>query len=268
MFYDPDAPKANNTGKKPEEKLEETLSPRAAAGRRNGKLAAGKKTPAGLAASARNATKHGYYSRTFTTLGTESEELYNELREGIRAEYAPATVTEHTLVEEIAQYRWLIQRTFNMENAHLNDCIATILQEDDARADAPDDDKVNVVAATLDGYQRAADKNTLITLLYRQRGQCQREVARATKDLEARIAARQKAAASADGPPAPARPIAPATDFFIPRSHFIQDIHRKLNIPERQPSKEISRNDDNGGDNRPTNPPPLTPPTEAKPTHE
>ncbi len=243
MFYDPDAPKATNTKEK---------SPaRAAAGRRNGKLAAGKKTPAGLAASARNSTKHGYYSRTFTTLGTECEDLYNEIREGIRAEYAPATVTEHSLVEEIAQYRWLIQRTFNMENAHLNDCIANVLMEEDG----PDDADVNVVAITLDGYQRAAGKN-LITLLYRQRGQCQRELARATKDLEARIAARQKAeqqqlAQSA----APARPITPRSNFYGIRAEVLQSLKRSLDLPSATPRTEILRNEGNSLDNLP----PITP---------
>ena len=59
---------------------------RVAAGSRNGKLAAGKKSPAGLAASSQNAQKHGYYSRTFTTLGTENKDLYNEIRDSLRGE--------------------------------------------------------------------------------------------------------------------------------------------------------------------------------------
>jgi hypothetical protein len=194
MTYDLNAPRVPQKVKSPA---------RIAAGSRNGKLGAGKKSAAGLAVSSRNAVKHGYWSQSFTILATESQSIYDDLRDSLREVYSPANLPEQRLVEEIAQQNWLVNRTFNMENAYLNQCIAEVVLAEDA----PDDSPVNVVAATVDGFKRASHEAKPLTLIYRQRAQAQRERARAIKAIETLIAQREKSARHAAAPPLRAQPI-------------------------------------------------------------
>ena len=214
---------------------------RVAAGSRNGKLAAGKKSPAGLAASSQNAQKHGYYSRTFTTLGTENKDLYNEIRDALREEYEPANIREHQLLEIVAQYNWLLNRNFNLENNYLNKCIASVILESAPQEDLP----INVVACTVDGYEKAAEAEKPITLIYRQRGQLQRELARSAKSLETLVELRRKAGRHAST----LRPKFQDANAFVSQSEalealgIISDVCTPLKTNELL---KISRNEGNG----------------------
>jgi hypothetical protein len=86
------------------------------ANRENAKLSTGPKSEAGKAAAALNNTRHGL-AGAFRVLPTESQSDFDELFAILRDEHQPATFTETTLVEAMAQHHWLRQRTLNLESS-------------------------------------------------------------------------------------------------------------------------------------------------------
>src|SRR3569833_1320112 len=88
---------------------------RAEINRENAKKSTGPKTPEGKAASSKNSFKHGLYSKNLCIPGETPEDL-DRLREDLRAEHQPATVTEEILVDELAQNYWNIMRYRYMES--------------------------------------------------------------------------------------------------------------------------------------------------------
>ena len=67
----------------------------------HGRLGAGAKTPEGLAASARNATKHGLSAQTFCLLHNEDAKLFHKLKADLMASLTPRNALELIHVEKI-----------------------------------------------------------------------------------------------------------------------------------------------------------------------
>jgi hypothetical protein len=73
----------------------------------------------GYAASRLNAVKHGILSKELI-LPHESREEYDELLQGLQAEYQPQGITEGLLVEELASIVWRKRRVLSAERAKIN----------------------------------------------------------------------------------------------------------------------------------------------------
>jgi hypothetical protein len=86
------------------------------ANRENAKLSSGPKSEAGKAIAALNNTRHGL-TGAFRVLPTESQSDFDELLAAFREEHQPATFTETTLIEAMAQHYWLRRRALNLESA-------------------------------------------------------------------------------------------------------------------------------------------------------
>jgi hypothetical protein len=84
------------------------------ANRENAKLSTGPKSEAGKTAAALNNTRHGL-AGAFRVLPTESQSDFDELLAILRDEHQPATFTETTLVEAMAQHHWLRKRALHLE---------------------------------------------------------------------------------------------------------------------------------------------------------
>ncbi len=84
------------------------------ANRENAKLSTGPKSEAGKAAAALNNTRHGL-AGAFRVLPTERQSDFDKLVAILRDEHQPATFTEATLVEAMAQHHWLRQRALHLE---------------------------------------------------------------------------------------------------------------------------------------------------------
>ncbi len=59
--------------------------------------------------------KHGLTGQ-FRVLACESQQVFNELRDALRAEHAPQTATELLLVDRLAEHVWLSQRAQRSQN--------------------------------------------------------------------------------------------------------------------------------------------------------
>lgn len=90
------------------------------ANRANAQLRTGPRTPAGRAASSRNATRHGVLSAAVVVADGENADEFNALREGLQQEFAPQGVVEATLVDQLAILIWRNRRLADSERAMLN----------------------------------------------------------------------------------------------------------------------------------------------------
>ena len=87
----------------------------------NGKLGAGRKTPAGLAASSQNATKHGLTAKSFNLLAAEHPEAFALVQYRQMLTFKPRDYHEFLLVKKLINARWAIERADHMQIAALND---------------------------------------------------------------------------------------------------------------------------------------------------
>ncbi len=85
-----------------------------AANKANSQLSTGPNTPEGKAASSQNRLKHGF-AGAFQLLPNEDSDAYQAMLTGFEAEHQPATMTEHVLVERMAQHQWLVQRALRFQ---------------------------------------------------------------------------------------------------------------------------------------------------------
>ncbi len=99
-----------------------TTNKKSAANRANAQKSTGPRTPAGKAAVAQNARRHGL-SGPFSILAHEDRDEFQKLLDGYRAEFKPVSLHESFLVEEMAQARWTLARARRIE-AHLLDQLA------------------------------------------------------------------------------------------------------------------------------------------------
>jgi hypothetical protein len=79
------------------------------ANRANAQHSTGPKTEAGKLASSRNSLKHGLTSKQVVVPGEDSA-AYDELRRELHDDFAPANTAEATLVDQIAEHTWRLQR--------------------------------------------------------------------------------------------------------------------------------------------------------------
>jgi hypothetical protein len=77
-------------------------------------------TEAGKQSVRANAIRHGLTSRLHVVLQGEDQQFFNELRDSLLADYAPATTQETLLVHQIAEHYWRLLRARNMETATLS----------------------------------------------------------------------------------------------------------------------------------------------------
>ena len=84
------------------------------ANRRNAQLSTGPITPAGLAASARNATTHGL-SSSFKVLPHEDQSAFARLLNTLATELMPKTEHDRFLVAQMAESRWRLDRINRFE---------------------------------------------------------------------------------------------------------------------------------------------------------
>ncbi len=85
------------------------------ANRANATHSSGPVTPAGIANTKHNATKHGLAGKQIVIKG-EDPALYDDLRTKLTAELQPAGELEAMLVEEIAQNWWRLHRARRAES--------------------------------------------------------------------------------------------------------------------------------------------------------
>jgi hypothetical protein len=152
---------------------------RRAAGQRNGRLAAGKKSETGRQASSRNARKHGYYARTFHVLPTERQSKFDELRRGLLDQMQPANDRQFRLLEQIAKNHWLLWRNYNYEDAALAAEIETQFHKVPTDAKPPGTKLLNFFA-----FDAVAQRNGTLALIYRLRAQLNRELSRDYKQFD------------------------------------------------------------------------------------
>jgi hypothetical protein len=100
------------------------------ANRRNSFHSTGPVTAAGKAVASRNATRHGLTSKHLILPGEDAAE-YDAHRDSLVREYAPATETECTLVEEVAAGAWRLARARRHETAILKNLIGEFSKDSD-----------------------------------------------------------------------------------------------------------------------------------------
>jgi hypothetical protein len=95
------------------------MSSRIEANRANAQHSAGPRTEAGKAASKYNATRHGLSGKQIVVVG-EDPTAFDALHKDLIEAYKPANAAESTLVEEIAQNFWRLQRARRIESETFN----------------------------------------------------------------------------------------------------------------------------------------------------
>ncbi len=87
---------------------------RVEAGRRNGLLAKGKKSPEGRQISAQNSMKHGLFAKSLI-LANESHDLYEDLRKAYYDNWRPENDLETYIVDAMAAAHWRTHRALTIE---------------------------------------------------------------------------------------------------------------------------------------------------------
>ncbi len=87
--------------------------------RRNGALAAGTKSPAGIQTSSKNAIKHGLTSKMIV-LTNESQARFDELHESYIETFQPTTPVEMDLIDQMVASQWRLRRIWIMQTAALD----------------------------------------------------------------------------------------------------------------------------------------------------
>ena len=157
---------------------------RIAASRANGKKSQGPVTPEGKARSAANATIHGLSSPESVAqaicLTNENPAKYIELHHALIAELAPATTTEHLIVEEMAMCRFRLNRAVFMESAlmdHQMDEMAAELAKTLEVAD-------HATTAAL-GFKKLTETSPALPILHRYETRLSRQFDRCLRRLAA-----------------------------------------------------------------------------------
>jgi hypothetical protein len=88
------------------------------ANRENAQRSSGPRTIEGKQASSRNATRHGLTGAQIVMPG-EYPSAYEDLRQGLRESYNPATDAERLLVDQVAANAWRLMRAQRIEAAFL-----------------------------------------------------------------------------------------------------------------------------------------------------
>ncbi len=141
------------------------------ANQQNAQHSTGPKTPEGIAASSRNATKHGL-SSAFTVLAHEDQDEFDLLLIELREEHEPANLHQVTLVDQIAKSQWLLARAQRLETAAFNH-LAGFQNEPDSDPDA------RIIESMFKTNPNA------LSLLQRYAAQAERSYYKAYRELKA-----------------------------------------------------------------------------------
>ena len=90
-------------------------APQLAAKHTNAQSSTRPRTAEGKSAAGQNSRQHGLTGARFVVLGWEVQGDYDQLLSDLRAEHKPATLTEHQLIESLAQHRWLSLRVGTLQ---------------------------------------------------------------------------------------------------------------------------------------------------------
>jgi hypothetical protein len=141
-----------------------------AANRANAKKSSGPKTPAGLAKSSRNSTRHGLLARTIVLSG-ESPERFKLLLDDLTAELHPTTAIERSLVENMAVARWRQMRLWAMERAEMTLEMDRQQSEPETTDPNPTHDAANAALA----FRNLSDHSRALDLMRRYEASCARQ---------------------------------------------------------------------------------------------
>jgi hypothetical protein len=165
------------------------------ANRANAQASTGPKTAAGKLASSRNNLRHGLCAKQLVLPG-ENPADYDALRLELHVDYAPGNTAEATLVDQIAEHTWRLQRVRRAETA-MFDKLMRNMDTDLAIARAISDpegdlERIRRYEVTIErSYHRAIDQ---LRKLQKQRAAAekeQREAAASRRWLNAKAAAEE-----------------------------------------------------------------------------
>ena len=95
--------------------------------RRNASKSTGPRTPTGKRTIAKNALKHGFFSKWLLVAhpdGKEDPSEYQNFYAGIHDYYQPSDFLEQLLVEKIAVWSWRLRRLLRYENGQITRSLA------------------------------------------------------------------------------------------------------------------------------------------------
>jgi hypothetical protein len=110
------------------------------ANRRNAQLSTGPKTPEGKAVVSRNPTRHGLASSRAIVLPEENGEEFQELLNGLQADYQPEGALEQCLVFQLAAAEWRLRRIARFETGLFIDRLDDLRGDLRLRRPAPEPD--------------------------------------------------------------------------------------------------------------------------------
>jgi len=137
-----------------------------------------KMTEAGKQAIRANAVRHGLTSHLHVVLEGEDQQFFDELRDSLLADYAPATTQETLLVHQIAEHYWRLLRARNMETTSLSGSVQAFL----VKFDIPCDDQPGADPSHLSLAYSQHDK--LFARLGRYETTIERSYYRAIRELQ------------------------------------------------------------------------------------
>jgi len=94
---------------------------RAAINRANSQHSTGPRTAAGKLRSSQNALRHGLTAQSVIFRSEKDEAAYQQLCHKFFDEYQPAAATEATLVQQLTDTSWRLNRILQLENEVLDD---------------------------------------------------------------------------------------------------------------------------------------------------
>jgi hypothetical protein len=146
--------------------------------RLNGARSQGPITPAGKAASSRNATRHGLTSSAVVLPG-ESAETFEALNQAFIDHFQPRTAVEAELVQTMAIARWRLRRLTSVEtNLYTNRAIERKINLDRELPESTEDQRL----AWL--FKNLSDNSPVLPLLIRYESTLTRTFDRALKQLQ------------------------------------------------------------------------------------
>ncbi len=197
----------------------------------HGAMAKGKKSEAGLAASALNARKHGLSSKTFVVLPTERMDLFLEHKLQLEITYRPQDAMEFELVGQMAEAVWLIDRSKDMERAALRLEIQRQRLAFDERGEGYEECMLSWLA-----MEELQVKNRAFTNLMRYRAQHERTFLRCQRALDTHR--KNKSLIPAAG--LEANPCQPTVK--LPQEPFFVSETREYKTKPPTPPSDISHN--------------------------
>ncbi len=165
------------------------------AARANGALAKGRKTPAGIARSARNAYRHGLLASSILLNGEDTED-FDKLHRQFLERFLPTDGIEAGLIEEMVSSWWRIRRAWSIEREIVQ---SEVLSERET----------NVASRTAKAFAYLS-LSPALNLVHRYEARLQRNFQRAMENLLLlREDARLEAASVAESQPAQNVPAPP-----------------------------------------------------------